>query len=153
MLLRNVNVSPADRVLQPGPESLDGIDVTAAPHILAGAVIDNGVLVTGSLQVEVGAKIIRVDGGSRNHILADQGLQGASLYVRNHLGHNVATALRNAENHCFVLPIAVAPTLDATADAGFVHLDNAVQRAFPINFRHVLADFVRHPPGCLVRHL
>ena len=124
----------ASETVQPdlceAPEGLDAIDVGLTSYELALAVLDAKMLLVAEVhKAVVAAPAIAVDDTSDVHSASNDGLQTASLYIRNDLGVDLAVALEESEHNR--LPARTPPTLapDATrTEVRFVHLDFTAHR-------------------------
>lgn len=152
VLRRDVDVGPADRVLEPREVALDGVRMNLAPHVLLGTVLDRLVRVALASEAPVGGELVAVDGAALLHVGLDDRDQGALGEVGDDLRHHVAVSLHDAHDDGLAKRPPAGPPGAVTADVGLVHLDHARQRLLAVHGRHVLADFVPHPPSGLVRH-
>ena len=134
--------------LEHGPMALDALCVRHAVHVLAHGVID-GLMVGEPL---VAAVLVRVNLGSRLHLVKHELLEGQSVGALHHLGaHVVGVAVLHAHDGglahgstaCAKLLVAVLVLLLA-AHVGLIDLDRAgEQAAFLLP---CLPDPVRHEP-------
>jgi len=150
MLPTDVNMSAANTTLQHRPEAVESVGVRDAVDVLPLAMLHNQVRVAFGGKRHIRAIFVRGDGRAFGDIRHDMRNERVALRVRNDLGNNVAAALDHAEHGgLFDLPAVFAPLAmlpRLAADVGFVGLDRARQAIVAVNLRHVLADFVAHPP-------
>jgi len=95
---------------QQGPKTLDGVDVDLAKAvtvlvagILAVPMADSLVPVAPGRQAGVDAILVRVDEGARGDSSGDDRLDRDLLHVGQHVQHDLAATLDQAENRRFVL--------------------------------------------------
>ncbi len=75
MLLRNMDVSPADRKLQPCPKTLDTVNMAITINILSSAMIDRFMIISGFRQSCVGFQFVGVNRAALFHVLLNNRLQ------------------------------------------------------------------------------
>ncbi len=109
------------RPLQYAPEALDPVDVRHPVDVLADAVIDRLVIELG--HPLVGSRLVRVEGGPRLDVLADEALEGLAVRVLDHLGADLTAVAILHTDHGGLADHAAART----------------RQLFPLGERHVLA--------------
>ena len=71
-----MDVRPANRKLEARPVSFHAVDVALAVHVLARAVIDRLVLVTGRIKPTIGLKLVGMNRATRLDVFLNDRLQG-----------------------------------------------------------------------------
>ena len=88
--LRNVNVRPANRKLQPGPEPFNRINMTIAINIFAIPVINRFMVITNFRQATIRTKLISMNSASGFDVLCNNWLKCVSADVWDYFCHYLA---------------------------------------------------------------
>ncbi len=137
----------ASETVQPdlceAPEGLDTVDVRLAPHKLTLAVLDAEVLLVAEVhKAVIASPAVRMDDAADIHPSSNNGLQTASLHIRDDFRVDLPVALEESEDNR--LSTCAAPALAPHAtrtEVGFVHLNLTAHRRSPFRiFRNLPAD-------------
>lgn len=152
MPLRNVDVRPADRVLEAGKVAVDGLCApTVLGRVLASGMVHGLVLIATPLQAPVALVLIGVDRGLAGNVVTDLTHERIAVGVLDDLGNDVAAAADDAEEDALVVePATPASAFVHAADVGLISLYDALKFGVAVHGGHMLADFVAHPPCGLI---
>ena len=151
-------VSSDDAAFDERPEAFDRIRMDCADHVLADAVVNNAmpeaIVHTVVPRPSIGAEQANAIG----HRLFDKPIKDGAAGVLNDACDDIALTANRAHNGSFagVAPSAYSgflipmPVLIASADVGFINLDNPDQLA-EVRVLEARADAMRHVEGCPVR--
>src|SRR5205085_3965105 len=113
------HVSPANRTLQHGPETLDGIRVVNSRDVSLLRMVTRPVREADVIQPMVGAPFISADRAALFDVAHDMRLKRAFASVRNNARHDIATAFKHSEHDRFVSSATSALTMRATTNISF----------------------------------
>lgn len=152
--------------LEDGPKTLCAVGVDAAsPDVLAPAMLHHFMLDEGS-DAGIGRQFVRVELGSKAHVINDLLFDGLTLDVRNDVRPDFAAPLDEAHNRGLGLgatalrvgsALGKVLVLFLAAYIGFVHFDSSKELAFvllhgfPYSLVHEPCRFLRD--AYLLRHL
>jgi hypothetical protein len=149
-------VSSNNSALQDRPESLNRVGVNRANDMLANSVID-GLMRETALQAAIaGISIGAEKANSVRYGLSHESLKRESVCALDNAGNDIALALDRANDgglagvsaparSAFLVPM---PVLIATANVGFVNLNNSAKLLDVLNHRS--SDFVAHKPSSFI---
>ncbi len=123
-----------------------------ADSVLALAVVYGLMLVALAIQSAIGGQFIAVNRGALQNVFLNMRLQRATGNIGDNFRHYLSIAFKHTENNRLASRATSPATGAATADISFINLNLPKQGKFTVNLRHVLADFIGHPPRALIRY-
>lgn len=150
MLGSDVTVRPGNPVLDDAPETVYGLGMGRAVHVLLGRMVD-GLMVESQVgESAIAGHLVGVDGCpfSSGNVLLDDGQECLGLHVISYQHHSVALTFHQSHSD----GLASGPTTPLPralpTNVGFVNLD--LPEEGRVVTSHHLADLGEHPPGRLV---
>ena len=150
MLPADMDMRSVNPALQLRPETLDGIDASAARlGIFTGFVVYFDMAIARLVNILIPAKLIGVDRGSRQYLVKDEGLHILLAPPCNNPRDQFAAPLKHPDHGGLVALVTAALARNRAADISFINfhsLAKAAKRIVAIKRGHIFADFVAHPP-------
>lgn len=151
MLAGYVDMSTANTVFQPRPDTFKRVRMCVAPNPFHSAVVYGFVVVTGLTQNFVGVKLVSANARAFIYVLFNDRNQSCTASIRDDMGHEITVPFDHSENGGFLGVFTwSAHNVVFTANIGFVDLDVTRQPIVTVRIGHVLANFMAHSPSTLV---